>query len=690
MTVPQNITLTIHSKRLGKTKRFLETLPCVIGRSTACDVIIDDPSISGRHAMLSLGNDGSALIIKDLGSTNGITFGGAKTSQVNLDLPAEVHLGGVSIIISGGTAEQPAAAKKSAYVPSSGSTGAQCYYRRSGSEHGPFTWDQLRELAAQGILHPKDLVWSGRDDNWLMADLVEGLITEDEPEPMPEPEAMDAAPVEDTKGGEDHNDSGNRKKRAAQTPLVKQLKSTRGDIVCPHCWHKFDVEDFLFIARHQDLIGDPVLGPEAQQRFLPSKFTPEGHAVDSAGLSCPDMACPRCRLRIPRAAAEMPPLFASIVGAPASGKSYFLTAMMWEMRNTLARNFAMAFTDTDAITNQIINDFEEELFLSSDPDELVALRKTELQGELYNQVILDGMVTNLLKPFMFSITPAEHHPDYEAVRERISRTLVLYDNAGEHFEPGMDSVDNPTTRHLIFSDTIFFLFDPTKDVRFRKLCQGKTDPQLAKGSRVQRQEVLLTEMINRIEKYSGKRRRSKSKKKLIIIVPKCDIWLDLLGYKLPEHPWKWDPEYRTCALDVDCIMSTSFSVRALLEEVSPELVASAESFTGEVLFLPNSALGTSPELGGDAGIFGVRPGDVKPFWIPVPMLYLFHRQGLTPVLREELLPPRKLVDIDYTLSGEVIFVTIPGEEIPLQIPTYYAGYRLRCPRTGQWFQMPKL
>lgn len=688
MTVPQKITLTIHSKTLGKTKRSLDSFPCVIGRSTACDVILDDPSISSRHAMLSIANDGSTLIIKDLGSTNGISIEGAKTSQINLDLPSEVYLGEVSIIISGDTVSQMAEKKHPAYVPSSGSSGAQCYYRRSGSEHGPFTWDQLRELASSGMLHPKDLVWTGRDDNWLMAELIDGLFAEEEPEPAFEDAESDSAG--EMVDGEEDERVGQDKKTTRRPAILKQSKSTRGDIVCPHCWHTFDVEDFLFIARHQDLVGDPVLGPEAQQRFLPSKFTPEGHAVDSAGLSCPDMACPRCHLRIPRTAAEMPPLFASIVGAPASGKSYFLTAMMWEMRNTLARNFAMAFTDTDAITNQIINDFEEELFLSSDPEELVALRKTELQGELYNQVILDGMVTNLLKPFMFSITPAEHHPDYEAVRERISRTLVLYDNAGEHFEPGMDSVDNPTTRHLIFSDTIFFLFDPTKDVRFRKLCKGKTDPQLAKGSRVQRQEVLLTEMINRIEKYSGKRRRSKSKKRLIIIVPKCDIWLDLLGYELPEHPWKWDPEYRTCALDVDCIMSTSFSVRALLEEVSPELVASAESFTGEVLFLPNSALGTSPELGGETGIFGVRPAAVNPFWVPVPMLYLFHRQGLTPVLRKELLPPRDLVDIDYTGSGEVVFVTVPGEEIPLQIPKYYAGYRLRCPRTGQWFQMPKL
>ncbi len=666
--------LTVYSKRLGKSEQTLPGLPCVIGRSSGCDVFIDDPSVSSRHALLSQ-DDSGELLVKDLGSTNGVAVDGVKREQMVLTPPAELILGNVSVVIS--AAAQAAETTHAAATTSRGplptlapSPNAKCYYRRAGKEVGPFTWEQLRELAATGSLRGKDLVWTGKSENWLPAELVDGLFEVDRPKPS------DTQPRTETP-------------KTATAPH-RRKDSTRGDIICPHCWHKFDIEDFLYIARHQDLIGDSVLGPEAQQRFLPSKFTPEGHAVDSAGLSCPDMACPRCHLRLPRAAAEMPPLFASIVGAPASGKSYFLTAMMWELRNTLARNFAMAFTDTDAITNQIINDFEEELFLSSDLDELVALRKTELQGELYDQVILDGMVTNLLKPFMFSITPAEHHPDYENVRDRISRTLVLYDNAGEHFEPGMDSVDNPTTRHLIYSDTIFFLFDPTKDVRFRKRCVGRDDPQLSRGSRVQRQEVLLTEMTNRIEKYSGKRRRSKSNKRLIIIVPKCDIWLDLLGYELPQMPWKWDPEYRTCALDMECIMSASYSVRALLEDVCPELVASAESFTDEVLFLPNSALGCSPELNENTGILGVRPRNLNPFWIPVPMLYLFYRQGLTPVLRQELLPRRELTPIDYSVSGETVFVTLPGQEIPLQVPTFYCGYRLRCPRTGKWFQMPTL
>jgi hypothetical protein len=385
----------------------------------------------------------------------------------------------------------------------------------------------------------------------------------------------------------------------------------------------------------------------------------------------------------------MPPLFLSIVGATASGKSYFLTSMTWELRNTLSKNFAISFTDTDAVNNQILNDFEETIFLNSSADELVALRKTELQGELYNQVLLDSMLINLPKPFMFTITPSEHHPQYEEVREKMSRTLVLYDNAGEHFEPGMDSVDNPTTQHLLHSDTIFFLFDPTKDVRFRQKLTDVPDPQLAEGARVQRQEIILTEMINRIKKYSGMRSGTKTAKTLIILISKFDVWRHLLDLELPDEPWEWEPRFNTCAVDIDLIKNVSFSLRCLLEEISPELVTTAESFAGEVLYLPNSALGHSPELNPETGMIGIRPREVKPFWVSVPMLYFFYERGFVPPLPRNRRKKRETVPIEYKISGDVVFVKLPGAEKPIQVPVSYMGYPLRHPDSGVWFSLPR-
>lgn len=637
---------------------------CVIGRNDSCDVVVKDFSISHRHAVIE-STPGGGLKIRDLNSTNGIYIDGRKVKASELRLPAKVNMGNASVVVLRG--DEAAAT----HPEHSGRTsGAENFiYRRHGKQHGPLSLEEVKKRILDGELHLTDMLWDDNRQVWIRADSIEGVLESVETEPVSAESAKEGGAL--TAGGK------------------LPESGSEGDVTCPHCWHKFNLEDFLFVSRHHLLVGDPVLGPEVQQRFLPSCFTPEGHALDSYGLPCPDRACPRCHLRIPRPLTEMPPLFASIVGAAGSGKSYFLTAMIWELRNILWHNFAMIFADTDAVSNQIINDYEEKLFLNSDPDALVSLEKTELYGEMYNQLLLDDMETHLPKPFMFSVTPAEHHPDYENALKRMSRTLVLYDNAGEHFEPGMDSVDNPTTQHILYSDTLFFVFDPTKDARFRARCQGSKDPQMAKGARVQRQEILLTEMINRIQKYTGASPRSKTDRPLIILVPKADIWLHLLGYSVPAEPWKWNPETKTYALDIDTVMSTSFSVRALVEETSPELVSTAETFAQDVIFLPDSALGRSPELDEAGNTLAIRPRDIKPFWITVPMLYHFFRYGLIPaVSREDDNDRRELVDVDFSVSGDLVYVNLPGRELPLQVPISYRGYPLRCPETGQWFQLP--
>src|SRR3954453_3880620 len=103
-------------------------------------------------------------------------------------------------------------------------------------------------------------------------------------------------------------------------------------VTCPHCWESFPPEQILWISEHVELLDDPLLGPERQQRFSPSRFTLEGDAIDARGLTARSLACPRCHLPIPRSMMEIEPLFLSILGAPASGKSYLLTAMTWQLR----------------------------------------------------------------------------------------------------------------------------------------------------------------------------------------------------------------------------------------------------------------------------------------------------------------------------------------------------------------------
>ncbi len=62
-----------------------------LGRSRDCDIPIDDPSVSRRHAELHRDSDGFTLV--DLGSTNGTQVNGRKIDRVPLQNGDRITLG---------------------------------------------------------------------------------------------------------------------------------------------------------------------------------------------------------------------------------------------------------------------------------------------------------------------------------------------------------------------------------------------------------------------------------------------------------------------------------------------------------------------------------------------------------------------------------------------------------------------
>ena len=54
--------------------------PVVIGRSPSSDVVVDEPFVSATHARLTL--QGPALVLEDLGSTNGTMVNGEELKSV--------------------------------------------------------------------------------------------------------------------------------------------------------------------------------------------------------------------------------------------------------------------------------------------------------------------------------------------------------------------------------------------------------------------------------------------------------------------------------------------------------------------------------------------------------------------------------------------------------------------------------
>jgi hypothetical protein len=156
------------------------------------------------------------------------------------------------------------------------------------------------------------------------------------------------------------------------------------------------------------------------------------------------------------------------------------------------------------------------------------------------------------------------------------------------------------------------------------------------------QHVILSTADQNVKKYLGREIAASLDVPLVVIVAKFDAWSHLLGGNLPEF---FIPPRGTVAADATAVSGLRLSaiedmsrrIRALMLELSPEIVAATERFSRNVYFVPVSATGTSPRLvGRDAGSgkpsYKFRVGDLTPQWVEVPLLWMLakHVPGLVP------------------------------------------------------------
>ncbi|MCE2797841.1 MAG: hypothetical protein ACK5TG_01680 [Planctomyces sp.] len=352
------------------------------------------------------------------------------------------------------------------------------------------------------------------------------------------------------------------------------------------------------------------------------------------GELCSDLACPRCHLNLPRDVIELPLAIFSILGAPSSGKSYYLASSLWQLRTSLAVRFGISFEDSDPVANQKLHQYEETLFLSSGQERLVALPKTELDGDLYEQIEIEpDRVVQLPRPFIFRMSLLPDHPKSKSIRKN-GRSICLYDNAGEHFLPGAQTANSPGTRHMVVSKALMYVFDPTQHAQMRKMCQGKTDdPQVSGTASSFRQDLVLSEATRRIRAETGMPQSQRDPRPLIVVLTKYDAWRTAVN----APPLSTDQVLRktqseTAVFDVSLLKQVSDKFRSILLTAAPEIVSTAEAFSSDVTYIPVSALGCSPQpipgsdqnTGGRLSL-GINPADIAPIWSEIPLLYAIHR-----------------------------------------------------------------
>lgn len=404
--------------------------------------------------------------------------------------------------------------------------------------------------------------------------------------------------------------------------MTRYIDSDNGEFTCPICWLKFDRGDVMHVAVHDSLFGDPLLGEEQMKRFHATRFNDRGQALDECGIPCTEMACPHCRRTLAPGFFDEPHKIFSIVGAPQSGKSYYLTVLIKLLQTTLFRDFGVVFRDADPTGNAPINEMKAHLFSAQNPAQAF-LTKTQLEGAMYERLPRYDRMVTLPKPFIYSLSGAESDDE--------NCSVVFYDNAGEHFQPGQDSSNSPGAQHIASSDAIFFLFDPTINPDFRRSISGSEDPQF-KSQVSDQQDIILAETEVRIKKLLGLGRREKVQTPLAIIIGKCDSWIDKIGSENLKNP------IVNGTLDVGAVEANSQLVRNLMEEHCPYVIANAERISSDVCYFAASAFGHTPvTFEDDKGVsrIGPDPQKINPMYVEIPTLWALSRvrPGLVPFFK---------------------------------------------------------
>ncbi len=381
---------------------------------------------------------------------------------------------------------------------------------------------------------------------------------------------------------------------------------------CPTCWELFSSSEALAIASHPDLCGDDYVGEDAQLRFIPGQLNAQGLPLDAMGVPCTEFACPLCHHKLPPFFDLTRQHIFSLVGVPAAGKTYYLASLIHELSMQLPRDFNIPFRAAAPLANATLSAMSSRLFTAQTPQEAY-IGKTRLEGSLYQNVRRHGHEVSMPRPFIYNLNQASK-----------TYSIVLFDNAGESFEPGRSGEEHPGAEHLAVASSLLYLFDPTTNPGFRNLLQDNADPQLRRALHpAGRQGRLLAETEMRLRTRLNMPPGKKLKTPFALIIGKCDIWQHLLG------PEPLLPLVRNGLFFPQHVEANSARLRQLLFSICPYICTNAEAISSQVRYFAASSLGTSPieftdERTGQS-LIGPASGTTKPLHVTDAMLWALNQ-----------------------------------------------------------------
>lgn len=309
---------------------------------------------------------------------------------------------------------------------------------------------------------------------------------------------------------------------------------------CPFCCGRISWHDSCYIAGSPSLYGDEILliRRDIRRRYFQHQLTraSDGRLLDKAGVEPSGRACPQCRREFPPALlnARRRPIFLSLVGAPRTGRTTYLAALVHALRRDA--RLAVAIETLDTCLE--LSEFAEALTRSYDP--ALPPASAQLRPALGPQ---DQPAFAGPRPAVLYLSSAE---------SKQTEIVVVYDNPGEHYCRSVATDPAPLSlEHLRVADGILFAIDPLahRELTVKLEMDGVRDPQIdrlttpdrlpssAPGAKSGPTPVTVLDTL--WQTASNKRprgRRGVARLPIAVLLNKSDVWLDHIRRQVQHTP----------------------------------------------------------------------------------------------------------------------------------------------------------
>jgi len=382
------------------------------------------------------------------------------------------------------------------------------------------------------------------------------------------------------------------------------------EYICPFCYEYFTLNQVKFRITHESAapIHDPKLsqyygkptlaGPVIERkkdRFAPVRdrvVLPRKIKDPNSGLFADEWACPHCHNPLPTYFPDVDSHIISVVGAPASGKTNFITVLLNEIqKNGFHLGLSRHAQDVGVVDDQ---------------------KTTNKYNKYYNKLYQKG--EDLGKT---DTRESDHYPLIYELRSNVSRAgkkknlfLVFYDSAGEVFSD-MSKMQRQA-RYLGNSSGIIYLLDSFQipDVAKGLISLGVPIPKVAGNFH------MVLDQIRQVLEKQGKLKLNKpSQLPVAFTFSKMDALME--DHLVPPDFTLREPSYHEQyrVYNPEEVKIVSDEVKSLLIRWDQEaLIESVKSMFAHHAYFSISALGSTPKLG--------KIDEVKPHRVLDPLLYI--------------------------------------------------------------------